>query len=1264
MTAKPSYEELERRVQELELVESEYKHVMKASQENESLFKMLYEKAPLGYQSLDENGHFLVVNSTWLDTLGYAKEEVIGKSFAEFLHPDWRDHFKENFPRFKSIGEVLGVEFEMVKKNGDPILVSFTGKISRDKKGNFQQTHCIFHDITERKQAEGALRESEERYREIVELAVDGILRGSADGKIIGANSQMQKWLGRPLEQLLGLHISEVFDSEELKAKPLRFDLLNLGQRVVNERNLSRSDGTSLPVEIHSKRMPDGTYQSIYRDITERRKAEEALLQSKERFHALFSSISDPVLVADRDTGILMECNEAAERYFGRSREQLIGSPQRELHPPETLLVEGVTEDFKRQGTTPGGLEDVRLLAAGGKVRCVEVSSSSFEIGESRLILGVFRDVTERKRAEEELKKIKWMLTSKPPLSPSILPGDDIEDQGYGDLTTLNRGGLISRFIDKETLRDISTEYLNLLETSSAIYEKNGDYAYGIFCSGWCRLMDGASRKLCHTEDNEFALASGKWLCHESCWTNCSQRAIESRSPADIECSGGIHLYAVPIFSAGEVIGAINFGYGDPPKDAATLRSLAEAYAVDPKKLALEAEASASRPPYIVELAKQRLLSSARLIGIMVERKQAEEALRQQRDFSERLIETAQVIILVLDTQGRIVRFNPYMEKLVGYDLDEVKGMDWFETFLTPAIDRTIKPLFQKTVAGIDTSGNVNSIIAKDGQPILVEWHNKTLKDKDGHTVGILAIGQDITERKKAEEALRESEQNLRTLSNSGMALIWTSDTNKFCEYFNGVWLEFTGRTLEQEIGNGWTEGVHPDDLQRCLEISATAYERQEGFSKEYRLRRHDGTYRWIVDMGCPRFDSQGVFLGYIGHCLDIEERKHAEEEKANLQAQLIQAQKMEAVGQLAGGVAHDFNNMLGVITGYSELILEQMEPSQQFYTELREIHTAAMRSADLTRQLLTFARKQTVAPKVLDLNQTIEGMLKMLRRLIGENISLVWMPGSGLWPINMDPSQIDQILANLCVNGRDAIAGVGRLTVETKNASFDKEYCSAHDGSLPGDYVRITVNDTGCGMDKETLARIFEPFFTTKGVGEGTGLGLATVYGAVKQNNGFINAYSEPGQGSTFTIYIPRHVETTAETRITASPEPVVHGDEIVLLVEDEPTLLQMSKTMLERLGYTVLAAGAPGEAIRLADEYPGRIHLLATDVIMPEMNGRELSVRLLASRPEMKCLFMSGYTANIIANQGVLKKGVPFIQKPFSKIELAAKVREALES
>jgi signal transduction histidine kinase/ActR/RegA family two-component response regulator len=390
-------------------------------------------------------------------------------------------------------------------------------------------------------------------------------------------------------------------------------------------------------------------------------------------------------------------------------------------------------------------------------------------------------------------------------------------------------------------------------------------------------------------------------------------------------------------------------------------------------------------------------------------------------------------------------------------------------------------------------------------------------------------------------------------------------------------------------------------------------------------------------------------------------ERKQAEEEREILQAQLIQAQKMESVGRLAGGVAHDFNNMLGVILGYTGLVLEQTNPSDPLSKYLQQIHKAAERSADLTRQLLAFARKQTVAPQVLDLNNTVEGMLRLLRRLIGEDIDLAWLPGRELWPVKMDHSQLDQILANLCVNARDAIAGVGKVTIETANTVFDAEYCARHAGFVPGDYVLLAVSDNGCGMDAETLSRIFEPFFTTKEVGQGTGLGLASVYGAVTQNNGLINTYSEPGQGTTFKIYLPRHTDIVVQA--TAEPQQAAaRGSETVLLVEDEPMMLELTMSMLEQLGYTVLAARTPGEAMRLAREHSGSIDLLITDVVMPEMNGRDLAGNLLALYPGMKCLFMSGYTANVIAHHGVLEEGVHFLEKPFLMTDLAANIRKAL--
>ena len=395
----------------------------------------------------------------------------------------------------------------------------------------------------------------------------------------------------------------------------------------------------------------------------------------------------------------------------------------------------------------------------------------------------------------------------------------------------------------------------------------------------------------------------------------------------------------------------------------------------------------------------------------------------------------------------------------------------------------------------------------------------------------------------------------------------------------------------------------------------------------------------------------------------NITDRRLAEKEKAKLEAQLRQSQKMDLVGQLAGGVAHDFNNMLGLILGHTEIVLEQMGPVQHLRTHLEEIHKAASHSADLTRQLLGFARKQLVSMAILDVNETVSGMLRMLQRLIGEDIHLVWQPSEQLWPIRIDPSQIDQILANLCVNARDAITGVGKLTIEAENISFDEDYCANNAGSIPGEYVMLTVSDNGCGMDKETLSHLFEPFFTTKGIGKGTGLGLATVYGIVKQNNGFINVYSEPDQGTTFRIYLPRYLGKSKQVETEAVAKPLLRGQETILVVEDELSLLELNKILLGTQGYAVLTASTPSEAMQVVREYTGEIHLLLTDVVMPGMNGRDLAKNLSALNPHLKCLFTSGYTANVIAHHGVLDEGVHFIQKPFSRRDLAAKVREALD-
>jgi PAS domain S-box-containing protein len=522
-----------------------------------------------------------------------------------------------------------------------------------------------------------------------------------------------------------------------------------------------------------------------------------------------------------------------------------------------------------------------------------------------------------------------------------------------------------------------------------------------------------------------------------------------------------------------------------------------------------------------------------------------------------------------------------------------------------------------------------------------------------------------LESQRRTGDQLVASQNRFDQLAEQSRTIIWELDSDATFVSVSPVVERILGYRVDDLLGK-----KHYYDLMSSADTSSAKVrflrmvesETQLG-SDEKALVAADGHLVWLIGRSLPLRDGEGNIQGYYGSDTDISERKKAEEENEKLQMQLNQAQKMESVGRLAGGVAHDFNNMLGVIIGHAELALLKIAPDAPFQGNLEEIKKAAERSAELTRQLLAFARKQTVAPKVLDLNETMEKALKMLRRLIGEDIDLAWLPGSNLEPIFIDSSQVDQILTNLCVNARDAIAGAGKITIETNNVVLDAEYCARHTGFLPGEYVLLAVSDNGCGMDEVTLSHIFEPFFTTKKMGKGTGLGLAMVYGAVKQNNGFINVYSEPSHGTTFKIYLPRHTATVASRHEPGQVPKPMTGSETILLVEDEPAVLMMTSQQLEKMGYAVIVAGNPGEAIRLAREHQGQIDLLITDVVMPEMNGRELAENLLSRDPNLKRLYISGYTANVIAHHGVLDQGVHFIQKPFSMKDLGEKLRRALE-
>ncbi len=516
-------------------------------------------------------------------------------------------------------------------------------------------------------------------------------------------------------------------------------------------------------------------------------------------------------------------------------------------------------------------------------------------------------------------------------------------------------------------------------------------------------------------------------------------------------------------------------------------------------------------------------------------------------------------------------------------------------------------------------------------------------------------------ERKQAEEALEQSEVKMRRILDSVDEGFIVIDRQYRILSANRAFCNMSDLDEHQVIGRLCHEILH-QSARPCFESGEECPARHtfERGTVHAAIHTHEdasGTKHYVELKSHPMVEASGTVTSVIETINDVTEKR-------KLQEQLARSQKMESIARLAGGVAHDFNNMLSVIIGHTELAMAQLDSSQRLFADLREIQTAGERSANLTRQLLAFARKQTIIPKVLDLNETVADILKMLRPLIGEDIDLSWRPGKGVWPVKMDPSQVDQILANLCVNARDAIAGVGRITIETGIKSFVPGDCINYPECVPGYYVSLTVSDDGCGMDPETLNKIFEPFFTTKEVGRGTGLGLAMVYGIIRQNHGFINVYSKPGKGTTFNLYLPRHADVTEKAKKKEHTAQAPGGHETILLVEDEHSILDMAEVMLEKFGYRVLSASTPSEAIRLANAHAGEIHLLIVDVIMPEMNGRDLARKVVSLYPDIACLFMSGYSGNVVADHGVLGEGVNFIPKPFSMRDLAVKIREVLDA
>lgn len=1113
-------------------------------------------------------------------------------------------------------------------------------------------------ELTERE------REKEERYQQVYNNMAVGVARVSLDFRIEQANQAYCQLLGMTEEELIGKHLRDITMPETLEVNLKKQERLAKNEitsyrmeKVFRHRDGHPVYGILDANLIHDAQGNPSYFLGTVVDITERVRVEQALLRERERLElaadAAHFGVWDLDLMKDE-----LIWDEWMYKIYGVEPDSFGGAYacwQSGVHPDDQ---ERASREVEMALAGEKSFEtEFRVVRPDGSIRYVKAYAavSRDKAGHAVRLTGVNYDITERVQAQKELQQFEWLLEKE---NNGCSVGTDVYMPPYINVTNFNTERTILDAVGGELMNSMARDLMDLLDTSVAVYEVNGDYAFGLFASTWCRVFDAAGFKLCRTNDTKAALHCGKWLCHENCWNNSAKAAIESGRPTDIECVGGIHLYAEPIFVGDEVVGVINIGYGTPPQDENRLRELSEQFEMDLDEVRRVAAAYRPRPQYVIDVAKRHCHSVAQHIGEIVRRKRTQQELEErerrladQKNMLELVINSAPINISWKDVNSVYTGCNKkFVESAGKEDQREIVGRTDYDLVWSGEAQKFLDDDQLVLSTGKTKLGYEENYTLPDGTVVWWRTSKLPLKDRNGEVVGLLAVSEDVTEQKQAEKELSDGEARFRSYVEAAPFGLFIADEAGHYLDANPMALKITGYTKD-ELQTMRVGDFHPKDVEEETHAAFLKLIEQGVLDVNLPAVRKDGERRlWNINalkLGADR---------YLGYVQDITQRQQLEE-------QLQQAQKLDAVGKLAGGVAHDFNNLLMGMMGYIELCQDEIDERHIVRPWLDVVMKEAKRSAEIVKQLLAFSRKQTIAPKVLDLNDVVQNMLKMLRHLIGENIDLLWSPGAGLCAVKLDPGQMDQVLVNLCINARDAINGTGRVTIETAFRELDEEYCRTHTGTVPGTFVMLAVSDDGCGMDEKTLENLFEPFFTTKPLGEGTGLGLSTVYGIVKQNEGTINVYSEPGKGSTFRIYLPC-CATEAENELAGAEnaEPSLSGTETILIVEDEESIRSMIARMLEKYGYKIITAASPLDALRLAAECGDTINLLITDVVMPEMNGRELAEKMMPDHPHMKILYMSGYTANVIAHRGVLEDNVEFLSKPFGRKQLSEKLQKLL--
>jgi len=1285
---------LRARVAEFEHAEAERHQASQVLRDSAQRYRTLAESALDMIFVVDAGMRVEYINRHAARFLKGEPEKIIGRPLKELFPPAHFEQMQRNLRGVFESGKPLSAN-DMFTIDGRNVWLSTQLVPLQDSDGRMQSILGISRDVTEAKRAEEALRTSEATARALMNANVDSAILVTRDGRVVALNDVGAARLGKSPDQIIGTSVWDHMPPELAQSRKEWLDKAwcsGLPARWEDERDGIAFDNNVCPVFDAQGNVTQLAVHAT--DITERRRAERALRESEERFTLFMNHLPGVAFITDPD-GCLVYANEAYGRLVGRRSEELIGLKRDGLFPTEAAAC--FTEQDQAVRSQKRTLAfDVAIPDA---IDPRDWLTSKFPIcreGSPTLVGGVSIDITERKRAEEALRQSEVLLKQ---------ITDTLEDAVWITDWASKRTVFASPAFEKiwgRPVRDIldkPDDWANTIHPDDRArawqtflnLEQEGVYdeKYRIVCpdgstkwihdrgfpvrseDGQVSRVVGIAQDITDQKRAEEALRESEER-YKSLVDNIDLGICQVNSDYEIVMSNAAHDRMLHK-SACDFLGKKCFAEHEKRDTVCPHCPGAKAMATGCRA---EAETEGVRDDgtrisvrihaFPVQGRDGTLTGFVELIEDITERKRAEKQLRLLSSAVEQSTEG----IVVADMDGILGFVNNAVARMHGYEPDEIVGKHLSILHLpeqAPMVEAAIR---QGRETG-EFSGEIWHA-RRDRTPFPTQMNGSIFRDEAGTPVGLVGTMQDITERKRAEEALRQSEVKHRRHVESIPAITYTAaiDEASTTNYISPQAVAILGFALDTWAENPdlWRERLHPEDRDRVMCELAACHADGERFKSEYRMLAKDGRVVWFRDEGVIVREDEGRPLYLQGVILDITERKQVEEEKDRLEAQLRHAQKMEAVGQLAGGVAHDFNNVLTVILGNAELLLPMIErglreeSTEAVRSGLEQIKDAGQRAAALTRQLLAFSRKEMTRTEVLDLRRVMNNAEDMLRRLLREDIVLDVSIAPGTSRIRADAIQIEQVIMNLILNARDAMPEGGTLTVTCVNADVDEAQAAAEVGARPGPHVMLAVSDTGIGMSRETMERLFEPFFTTKPRGKGTGLGLATVYGIVRQTGGYTLVESKLGKGSTFRVHFPAVQEAVVESASAATVEQC-RGDEVLLVCEDEEPVRRVACQVLRAAGYKILEAENGKRALDAAARHDGKIDLLISDVIMPEMNGKELAVEMGRRYAGMRVMFISGYTDDVLDDQVHRGEGKDFLQKPFNPTTLLRRVRDLLD-